>query len=193
MVLIAIAVFCIVISLYNVKKLKHKTTLFYSIIGGVYCPLLLSGVALILDRFGLSVLFILVTVLASVIISAFTPPVMKRERLVNVLKNIDDSEPLRFKDALSWSFMRKLERKHGERKAVAIYTTVQIGFAMLILAIIYLLFIDFLSEVPIVGLMILGQSIVVFGILHRSSIRQYQSAKKDLEKEKNIHNEANLT
>ncbi|MDR0461175.1 MAG: zinc ribbon domain-containing protein [Nitrososphaerota archaeon] len=110
---------------YRITIKRFKTD--YGVLGSC-CFMIFGNVIGILGYTGLSILIVIAAFLSFFIVSAFaTEKQRDRMRAVEAedIRKVDVLEPIRFKDFFNlggYTFLLKLDKKYGERKALAIST-----------------------------------------------------------------------
>jgi EamA domain-containing membrane protein RarD len=133
-------ILCIAFVLFNVKKSQHKTKRFIYT-GGVYFPIIIAAIFLMIGRWGLFLISVFISFVIGLIMLPFSQSIRREEATMG-----DISGPIQFKDFFSSRLLFKLERKYDELKALAIYIITLIGCAGFGIAIAYWALLDVISE-----------------------------------------------
>ncbi|MDR1993536.1 MAG: hypothetical protein LBQ98_08625 [Nitrososphaerota archaeon] len=132
--MLSVAIVCIC------RGMKNKNNIFYKV-SGLFCFMAFSFLVGVLGQNLLCLILLGISVVAGLFM---VPKIMQINtgEFEKAQETIDGSEPIRFKDLFSSSFILKLERKHGERKAIIIFCVtstvfvIPMLFAMVLLHII---------------------------------------------------------
>jgi len=110
------------------RGIKNKNNIFYKA-SGLFCFVAFSFFVGALGQYLLCLILWGISVIAGLFM---VPKIMQinTEELAKTKETVDASESIRFKDLFSSSFIIKLERKHGERKAMVIFCTTSTVFVI---------------------------------------------------------------
>jgi preprotein translocase subunit Sss1 len=135
---ISLFVLAIVNTLYRVYRAKRKPNKLETGLITASGLCILGGVVGFLGQY---VLCIAIMVTTTLLVYFLRPAMQEREitRAVESMKNVDITEPLRFRDFFSSNFIPKLEKKYGEHKALRIYLTIWASFAIVVTPLIWFL------------------------------------------------------
>jgi len=106
--------------LYKLHKTKRKLNVVDYSTAAVFGIFVVGSLLGVVEHFILGLFTIFVGSLFCIILIPFSRENAQAD-VAEAMKNVDLSEPIRFRDFFSWKFVPKLERKYGERKTLAIY------------------------------------------------------------------------
>ncbi|MDR2202783.1 MAG: hypothetical protein LBE76_00440 [Nitrososphaerota archaeon] len=133
--MIALMLIVAIVCVY--RGMKTKNSVFYKY-SGLFCFMAFSFLVGALDQYLLCLIMWGISAVAGLFM---LPKIMQinAEEFAKTQETVDASESIRFKDLFSQSFIIKLERKYGERKAMVIFCATSTVFVIPMLLVMVLL------------------------------------------------------